>query len=39
MVTDLNVLLEVLQQAMSEVKKGQSAVVDVRLSKISNQKD
>jgi len=39
MVTDPSELPEVLQQAMSEVKKGRSAVVDVRLFKISNQKD
>ncbi|MFB5195399.1 thiamine pyrophosphate-requiring protein [Neobacillus sp. KR4-4] len=39
MVTDPRELLEVLQLAMNEVKNGKSAVVDVRLAKISNQKD
>jgi len=39
MVTDPRELPEVLQQAMNEVKNGRSAVVDVRLAKISNQKD
>ena len=38
-VTDPVELPEVLQQAMNEVKNGKSAVVDVRLAKISNQKD
>lgn len=39
MVTDPMELPEVLQEAMNEVKKGKSAVVDVRLAAISNQKD
>lgn len=39
MVTDPRELPEVIQQAMNEVKNGKSAVVDVRLAKISNQKD
>ena len=39
MVTDPRELPEVLQQAMNEVKNGKSAVVDVRLAKVSNQKD
>ena len=39
MITNPSELPEVLQQAMSEVKKGKSAVVDVRLFKVSNQKD
>lgn len=39
MVTDPMELPEVLQQAMNEVKNGKSAVVDVRLGKISDQKD
>ncbi len=39
MVTDPRELPEVLQQAMNEVKNGRSAVVDVRLAKISNQRD
>ncbi|KAA9031727.1 thiamine pyrophosphate-requiring protein [Niallia endozanthoxylica] len=39
MVTDPRELPEVLQEAMNEVKNGKSAVVDVRLAKISNQKD
>ncbi|MDP4128393.1 MAG: thiamine pyrophosphate-requiring protein [Bacillota bacterium] len=38
-VTDPWELPEVLQQAMNEVKNGKSAVVDVRLGKISDQKD
>ncbi|HWL11476.1 MAG TPA: thiamine pyrophosphate-requiring protein [Ureibacillus sp.] len=38
-VTDPWELPEVLQQAMTEVKNGRSAVVDVRLANISNQKD
>ncbi|MCQ6281723.1 thiamine pyrophosphate-requiring protein [Bacillus sp. EB600] len=38
-VTDPWELPEVLQQAMNEVKNGKSAVVDVRLKKISDQKD
>lgn len=38
-VTDPSELPEVLKQAMNEVKNGKSAVVDVRLAKISNQKD
>lgn len=39
MVTDPNELLEVLQEAMNEVKNGRSAVVDVRIGKISDQQD
>jgi acetolactate synthase I/II/III large subunit len=39
MVTDPMELPEVLQEAINEVKKGRSAVVDVRLAAISNQKD
>ena len=39
MVTDPRKLPEVLQQAVNEVKNGRSAVVDVRLAKISNQKE
>ncbi|MFL6560930.1 MAG: thiamine pyrophosphate-dependent enzyme, partial [Bacillus sp. (in: firmicutes)] len=39
MVTEPRELPEVLQQAMNKVKNGKSAVVDVRLAKISNQKD
>jgi acetolactate synthase-1/2/3 large subunit len=39
MVTDPMELPEVLQQAMNEVENGKSAVVDVRLGKISDQKD
>ncbi|MGE6613143.1 thiamine pyrophosphate-requiring protein [Peribacillus sp. NPDC076916] len=39
MVTDPRELPEILQQAMNEVKNGKSAVVDVRLAKISDQKD
>jgi acetolactate synthase-1/2/3 large subunit len=38
-VTDPDELPKVLQQAMEEVRSGRSAVVDVRLAKISNQKD
>jgi acetolactate synthase-1/2/3 large subunit len=38
-VTDPAELQKVLQDAMYEVKNGRSAVVDVRLAKISNQKD
>lgn len=38
-VTDPKELPEALHQAMNEVKNGKSAVVDVRLAKISNQKD
>lgn len=38
-VIDPRELPEVLQQAMNEVKNGRSAVVDVRLARISNQKD
>lgn len=38
-VTDPDELPKVLQQAMEEVRSGRSAVVDVRLSNISNQKD
>lgn len=38
-VTDPDELPRVLQQAMAEVKNGRSAVVDVRLAQISNQKD
>lgn len=39
MVTDPRKLPEVLLQAVNEVKNGRSAVVDVRLAKISNQKE
>ncbi|MGE7604043.1 thiamine pyrophosphate-requiring protein [Peribacillus sp. NPDC097675] len=38
-VTDPKELPEILQQAMKEVKNGRSAVVDVRLAKISYQID
>lgn len=38
-VADPNELPSVLKQAMDVVKSGRSAVVDVRLGKISNQKD
>ena len=38
-VTDPRELPEILHQAMNEVKNGRSAVVDVRLAPISNQKD
>lgn len=38
-VTDPQALPHVLQQAMEVVKSGKSAVIDVRLAKISNQKD